>query len=433
MKFDVYNMRRIKIRPSGRLYGRVTVPGDKSISHRALMLGSIARGRTKVTGLAECDDCDRTADAFRKMGVSIDSKSRQTIISGVGLRGLSKPKGCLQAGESGTTMRLLAGILAAQGFESVIDCHESLSKRPMKRITVPLSMMGSDIRSRPGGYPPLTIRPGDIRPIDYRMNVPSAQVKSAILLAGLYSKGITSVEESFRSRDHTERMMKYFGASLKVDALKITLRGGRELAAKSVVVPGDISSASFFIVGAILLKGSKVTIENVGINPTRAGILNVLSRMGARCRILKTRPSFEPSADIEVLYGPTHGTIIDRSEIPLLIDELPILFVLASLSIGRTIVKGAQELRVKETDRIYSMIENLGRMGARISARGGNVIIDGVGRLRGAPLKSFNDHRTAMSMSIAALAADGDSSIEDFGCVRKSFPGFLKTLDALKR
>jgi 3-phosphoshikimate 1-carboxyvinyltransferase len=421
-----------EVRPAQRLYGAITLPGDKSISHRAVMLGSISKGRTTVEGLLDCDDCNYTIEAFRKMGVAIVRDGGSTVINGVGLRGLKKPVGALYAGESGTTMRILPGILAGQGFESVVDGDESLSKRPMKRVIEPLSLMGVDISSARGGYPPLKILGGNVRPIKYTMKVPSAQVKSAILFAALYGGGTTTVEELSRSRDHTERMMKYFGAKLKTEGSKVSVSGGKELTGRSLEVPGDISSASFFMVGAILLGGSKVRIQKVSINPTRAGILDVFSRMGARYRIVNRVDAFEPYADIEVVSSPTNGIVIERSQIPALIDELPAIFVLAAFSKGKTVIQGADELRVKETDRIESMKENLARMGASFTAKGGDIIIEGSEELKGASFKSFGDHRTVMSMVIASLAAKGKSAIDDVSCVSKSFPGFFKALDAIR-
>jgi 3-phosphoshikimate 1-carboxyvinyltransferase len=314
----------------------------------------------------------------------------------------------------------------------VIEGSGSLSKRPMDRIVEPLSLMGVDISAGAGGYPPLRIRGGSVRPIDYRMKVSSAQVKSAILFAALYADGVTTVEDISASRDHTERMMRYFGAKVKTDGLKVSVEGGVELEGRTLEVPGDISSAGFFMVGAVLLKGSGIKIENVSVNPTRTGILDVFTRMGVKYKISKRVDAFEPAADIEVGSCETKGTIIEKAEIPAMIDELPVLFVLAALSKGRTVIKGAEELRVKETDRIASMRSNLERMGGRVEIKGGDIVIDGVEGLKGARLESFGDHRTAMSMAIAALAAKGASVIGGVECVSKSFPGFFRALDGLK-
>jgi 3-phosphoshikimate 1-carboxyvinyltransferase len=302
----------------------------------------------------------------------------------------------------------------------------------MGRISEPLSMMGVDITAGRGGGLPLTINGGRVKPVKFRMDVASAQVKSSVLFAGLYADGTTTVEEPFRSRDHTERMMEYFGSKIKVDGRKVAVTGRKELTARSFEVPGDISSASFFIAGAAVVKGSKVRIDGVGLNPTRTGILNVISRMGAKCRVLRSVDAFEPFGDIEVEYAPTHGTVIEANEIPLLIDELPVIFVLAALSKGRTVIKGAGELRVKETNRISSMKENISAMGGRVTASKDEVAIDGVGELKGAKLMSFGDHRTAMAMTVAAMASEGASVIEGSDCVTKSFPGFFGMLERLR-
>jgi 3-phosphoshikimate 1-carboxyvinyltransferase len=416
------------IKPIKKLYGEITLPGDKSISHRAVMIGSIARGRTRIKGLLDCDDCNYTIRAFREMGVNIGIRSGLAVIEGSGLRGLKRPRHAISVGESGTTMRILAGILAGQDFESRLTGDKSLLRRPMNRIIEPLALMDAKIKSRPRGFPPLVINGGRLRTVSYRMPVPSAQVKSAILFAGLYADGKTVVEEAFRSRDHTERMLELFGAKVKVDGLRIIIDGQRELRARDIEVPGDISSASFFMAGAILLKGSKLKIKKVGINPTRAGIVKVLSKMGARIKVRNKKNLFEPVADIEAESGPTGGTIIGEDMIPALIDELPVICVIASLSRGKTVIRGAGELRVKETDRIGSMTENLRAMGADIEVRNNDIVIEGVSQLRGAELKSFGDHRTCMAITVAAMAAKGESSVDDTACVSKSFPGFFETL-----
>jgi 3-phosphoshikimate 1-carboxyvinyltransferase len=418
----------IKINPVKKISGEITVPGDKSISHRAVMIGSIARGVTKIRGLAESDDCAYTINAFKAMGVNIRSEGDATIIEGKGLKGLSRPSGAIYAGNSGTTMRMLPGILAGQDFESILNGDKGLQKRPMKRIVEPLSKMHVDIKARDGEYPPLDIKGGIVKPITYKMPIPSAQVKSAILFAGLYARGVTNIIEEFKSRDHTERMLKYFGSKLKVLGTRVSVEGMKELGAKSFEIPGDISSASFFIVAAIILKGSRVKIRNVSINPTRAGILTILGRMGAKVKVINKRRGFEPVGDIIAQYSKTRGITIDKAMMPSIIDELPIIFVLAAISKAKTIIKGASELRVKETDRIDSMGENLKKMGAKFSIKGDNIIIEGVDKLRGARLNSFQDHRTCMSMAVAALAGDGESVIKGAESVSKSFPRFFDTL-----
>ncbi|MBP7056211.1 MAG: 3-phosphoshikimate 1-carboxyvinyltransferase [Candidatus Omnitrophica bacterium] len=419
------------IEPVKRLCGEIRVPGDKSISHRAVMLGAISEGRTSVEGLLDCDDCLYTIRAFREMGVAIETSNGRTTIDGAGLRGLKKPKAALFAGESGTTMRILPGILAGQNFEATITGAPSLLHRPMKRIVEPISLMGVDIKASHLGLPPILIKGGDVMPIDYKMPVPSAQVKSAILLAGLYANGLTTVEEKFKSRDHTERMMEHFGAAITSKGMSVSVLGGVELSARSFAVPGDISSAAFFMVGASILDGSTVLIKDVSVNPTRSGLIESMTNMGAKIKVINRRDLFEPYADIEVSAAETRGITIEESAIPGLIDELPALFVLAAFSKGRTIVKGAGELRVKEADRINSMGQNLRSMGASFGVDGDSIIIEGKESLEGAMLKSFGDHRTCMAMVIAALASKGRSDIDDVSCVSKSFPGFFDILGSL--
>ncbi|MFA5256312.1 MAG: 3-phosphoshikimate 1-carboxyvinyltransferase, partial [Candidatus Omnitrophota bacterium] len=326
---------KIKIKPVKKIVGDITVPGDKSISHRALMIGSLATGSTKIKGLyLESDDCNYTAQAFRDMGINIREEGDITIVDGKGLHGLKKPGNPLYVGNSGTSMRILAGILAGQNFESTITGGAGISARPMKRVVEPLSMMGVKIRAKDGEYPPLTIAGGKVRPIIYKNLIASAQIKSAILFAGLYAKGNTRVVEPVKSRDHTERMLKYFGAKIKIEDDRVSVRGGGELKARSLRIPGDISSASFFMIAATLLKGSRVKIRNVSINPTRAGILKVLSMMGSDIRIINKKKGFEPAADIVIKHSRTHGITITKDMMPSIIDELPVIFVLASLSEG---------------------------------------------------------------------------------------------------
>lgn len=425
-------MRPENISPAERILGELALPGDKSISHRAIMCGAIAEGKTVAAGILDCDDCNYTIRAFKDMGVRFDRYGRYTTIYGAGLKGLKKPDKPINAGNSGTSMRVLAGILAGQDFKATLIGDEALSKRPMKRIIGPLAMMGVDITASPGGFPPIRISGGTVKPIYYKLPVSSAQVKSAVLFAGLYAPGRTTVEEDVKSRDHTERMMRYFGADVEVDGLRVSVNGLPDMTGKELEVPGDISSASFFLACAILLNNSKIRINKVSVNPTRTGILDVLSRMGARFRVLNTVDDFEPHGDIEAESGPLRGITINENDIPGIIDELPIIFVLASLAKGRTVIKGAEELRVKETDRIVSMKENLENMGGKVSVGKDRIVIDGVKKLKGAKIKSYGDHRTCMSMTIAALAAEGESSIDDVECVSKSFPGFFKLLDTIK-
>lgn len=421
----------MQILPVRQLGGSIEVPGDKSISHRAIMLGAIAQGLTRVSGVLRCDDCDATVRAFRSMGIAISEEGGQTHIEGRGLRGLVRPAGPLEAGESGTTMRILPGILAGQDFEATLSAAPSLARRPMQRIVEPLAAMGVAVTSA-GGYPPLTVRGGVVRPVTYRLPVPSAQVKSAVLFAGLYARGVTTVEEEFRSRDHTERMMAHFGARVRVEGTRVSVEGGTELAAKDFTVPGDVSSASFFLAAATILGGSKVRVAHVSMNPTRSGIIACMAEMGARFTFTDRHDACEPSADIEAVSARTHGITVEASRIPSLIDELPILFVVAAFSAGRTVVRGIGELRVKETDRVRSMQENLRAMGARFDVDGDTIAIEGGGALRGAALRSFGDHRTCMAMTVAALAARGASTMDGTACVSKSYPDFFGALGKLR-
>ena len=423
-----------KLECAKRLIGQISLPGDKSISHRAVMIGAISRNMTRVKNLLDCDDCNYTIKAFKDMGISIKRSKDETIIAGNGLRGLKKPASAISVGNSGTTMRVLSGILAGQTFTTSLEGDTSLSNRPMMRIVEPLQAMGVDIEASTGGLPPLKITGGAVNPIDYRMPIPSAQVKSAVLFAGLYADGVTTIEEAFKSRDHTERMLKYFGADVKTKGLKLSIAGIKEMDGKSFEIPGDISSASFFMAGATLVPDSNIRINGVSINPTRAGIIKIMTRMGAKINILNKKDTFEPVGDIEVLSARTKGVVIEESDIPNIIDELPIIFVIASLSKGKTVIKGAQELRLKETDRIKSMKENLIKMGGRVEVLKDEIIIEGVEKLKSSrTLRSYGDHRTCMSMAIASLVAGGESEIDDARCVSKSFPGFFEALESLKK
>lgn len=421
-------MKNMIIKPVRCISGTIRVPGDKSISHRALMAGAIADGVSRISNLLDCEDCNSTLNALRHMGITVRQKAGETVVSGKGLFGLKKPQAALYVGESGTTMRVLTGILAGQRFDSTIKGAPSLERRPMGRVTEPLRLMGAHIDSAAGGYPPLKILGSELKPISYKMPVASAQVKSAILFAGLYADGVTTVEENIKSRDHTERMLKYFGADVRMIGNKVLVKGIGQLRPSIVNIPGDISSASYFIAAGILLGGSRVRIKEVGINPARAGILDVLTKMGASISITGKKNDYEPYADVSVKGARTKGVTITEDRIPSIIDELPVIFVIAALSRGVTIIRGAAELRIKETDRIFSMTDNLRRMGSEINARGDDIVINGVKGLRGCRIKSYGDHRTCMAMTIAALAAEGESTIDDTDCVDKSFPGFFKAL-----
>lgn len=434
-------MDKLTIKPAKRIAGEIVVPPDKSISHRAVMLGSIAEGTTKVKNFLVAEDCMRTIEAFRAMGVDIKLISRiysvlnlgghYVEINGKGLRGLKKPDEPLYCGNSGTTMRLLSGILAGQDFRATLTGDESLSRRPMARIAVPLGLMGAKVR---GDHPPLTIRGGNLKAIDYTLPVASAQVKSCVLLAGLYADGTTSVTEPMPSRDHTERMLGLFGVKVRSGGNRISVEGGQKFKAAQLEVPADISSAAFFMVAASIVKGSKLTIKSVGVNPTRTGVLDILKAMGAKIEIIR-RPSynFEPAADLIVESANLKAAIIKGEVIPRAIDELPVIMVAATRAKGTTKIIAAKELRVKETDRIKSLVWGLKKMGANIAVKGDDVYIKGPTKLKGATLKSFGDHRTAMSFAIAGLIAEGQTVIEDTSCIFTSFPNFKEILSGISQ
>lgn len=413
--------------------GRIKVPGDKSISHRAIILGSIAKGLTTVENILISEDTFRTIDAFKAMGVNIQIEEGKALIKGVGMRGLKKPNTPIYCGNSGTTMRLLSGILVGQGFSSTLTGDGSLTKRPMDRIILPLNNMGANINGVGNRYPPLNITPTEgLRGIYYEMPIASAQVKSSILLATLYARGVTIIEESKSTRDHTERMLKLFGSNIDHKGNLIVMDGGPELHGRRVCVPGDISSAAYFIVLASLIKGSHIVIEDVGINPTRTGILSVLEEMGANIRVSNRKLiSNEPIGDIEVKYSQLRGITIDRDQIGRLIDEIPIIAVAAALAKGRTIIRGAEDLKYKESNRIEAITEELNKMGACIEALPDGMVIDGVEELKPAKLLSHDDHRIAMALSIAALTVKGKSYIQGYECVNISYPNFYTTLSNL--
>ncbi len=422
-----------KIKKASRgLKGELRVPPDKSISHRAIIFGSISAGKLRARNFLFGEDCMRTLEAFRAMGAEIAVENGTVTIQGRGLKGLTEPREALYLGNSGTTMRIISGVLAGQGFTTVLTGDESLSRRPMRRIMEPLSLMGAEIESVEGdSHAPLKIkgRKGPLDPIDYSMPVASAQVKSCVLAAGLYAEGKTSVTEPFQSRDHTERMLEYFSADIRRKGLVTEIAGLKELAPKDLEVPGDISSAAFFMVAALLVKGSHLVIRDVGLNPTRAGVIGVLERMGGSIRILDRRDDLEPAGDLEVRHSELKSTVVEQREIPLLIDEVPVIAAAAAAAEGTTVIKGVKELKVKETDRVMSIKENLSRMGVRVEAENGSLIIEGkAGRTSAARLDSFGDHRTAMSMAIAALVSDGDCIVRDTACVDTSYPGFLDDL-----
>lgn len=438
----------IKRIPRRELKGEVSLPGDKSITHRALILSAISNGRTTISNFPFNQDCLSTVKILKELGIKINlsREGSYVVVYGRGLCGLKQPSKELSAGESGTTLRLMLGLLAGQSFKVKLTAGISLSHRPMLRVTGPLRMMGAVIkakgkRQKAKGeeYPPITIQGGNLKGINYRMPVASAQVKSAILLAGLYAQGKTIVIDKFNTRDHTERMLKLFKARIKVQGDKIIVQGNDNLVSpRTIIIPADISSAAFFIVLAAITPGSEVVIKNVSLNPYRTGVIKVLKRMGAKIKVKSQNAkvkSYEPVGDLIIESSRLKGIVVTRQEIPSLIDELPILMVAAGVARGKTTFRGVGELRVKEADRIRSMSENLSKMGTKVkiirSNNAEDIIIEGVKKLKGAKVKSFGDHRTAMSMVVAGLSAQGQTSIDDVSCINKSFPDFLKVLKTL--
>lgn len=415
------------------LSGEVAVPGDKSISHRSIMLGSIAKGNTEVEGFLQGADCLSSIACFRKMGVEIENNGDKVLVHGRGLHGLMAPDSVLDVGNSGTTTRLMSGILAAQPFVSTVNGDASIQKRPMKRIIVPLSQMGADIRSLRGNdCTPLEIHGMNLHGIHYDSPVASAQVKSAILLAGLYADGETSVTEPEVSRNHTELMFEEFGVDIRTAGKTVYVKPAEELYAKKVIVPGDISSATYFFVAAAITPNSCVTVKNVGINPTRDGILRVLSDMGADVTFEKTSGEIgEPTADVTVRTSDLKGCVVGGEVIPTLIDEIPAIAILACFAEGETIIKDAAELKVKESNRIDVMVDNLKKMGADIEATEDGMIIRGDRPLHGAIIDSHLDHRVAMSFAVAAMNADGETEITGAECVDISYPGFYEDMRKL--
>lgn len=415
-----------------KLRGEVRVPGDKSISHRAVMFGALAKGKTEITGFLRGADCLSTISCFRKLGISIEETSDRIIVHGKGLHGLSAPSDTLDAGNSGTTTRLISGILAGQNFSSVLDGDASIRRRPMERVITPLSQMGASIRSINGnGCAPLAITGSPLRGISYRSPVASAQVKSAVLLAGLYADGATSVTEPALSRNHTELMLQDFGADIRSVGLTATVKPNPDLLGQNLLVPGDISSAAYFIAAGCLVPDAEILIRNVGINPTRAGILQVAKEMGADIEMLHEKKAGEPVADLLIKSSPLHGVAIGGDVIPALIDELPVIAVMAAAAEGTTVIRDAAELKVKESDRIAVMTENLSSMGCDITATKDGMIINGGNPLHGAVIDSHLDHRIAMSFAVAALIADGETEIRGADCVKISYPDFYRDLAGL--
>ncbi len=425
----------ITIRPVSSIKGEITVPGDKSISHRSIMLGAIANGVTSVKGFLRGDDNMATMAAFRAMGVVIDDDGETVRIHGNGLHGLKEPTNVIDCGNSGTTIRLLTGLLAGQSFFSVVTGDQYLRKRPMKRVVEPLSRMGAQILGREkGSLAPLAISGGSLNAIGYESPVSSAQVKSAIMLAGLYADGGTSVREPTLSRDHSERMFQLFGASLEIFKSGVTVRGGVELQAQEIIVPGDISSAAFFMVAALITPDSEILIRNVGVNPTRTGVIDILKSMGGSIQLQNEREiSGEPVADLLIKSSRLKGVDICGSVVPRAIDEFPAICVAASCAEGRTTIRDARELRVKETDRIAAMASNLRRLGVIVEECDDGMDITGMERLGCGEVTSFGDHRIAMALSVASLVATDALVVSDIDCVATSFPSFFQLLEKVSR
>ena len=417
------------------LKGELRIPGDKSISHRAVMLGSLSRGDTEITHFLEGADCLSTIDCFRRLGISIEADPERILVHGKGLHGLSAPDSVLDCGNSGTTVRLLSGILAGQTFSSRITGDASIRKRPMGRIIRPLRAMGASVESlESNDCAPLDIEGRPLRGIHYDSPVASAQVKSCVLLAGLYGDGVTSVTEPSLSRNHTELMLRYFGGKVETSGATASVLPEPDLRGGSVAVPGDISSAAYFLAAGLLIPGSEILLKHVGVNPTRDGILRVIRTMGGKAELLnETVSGGEPAADLLIRSSALHGTTIEGALIPTLIDELPVIAVLAAFAEGTTVIRDAGELRVKESDRLAILVESLSAMGADVTGTEDGMIIRGGRPLHGAVIDSCLDHRIAMSFTIAALAAEGETEIRNAECVNISYPDFYRDLDSLRQ
>ncbi|KZE55480.1 3-phosphoshikimate 1-carboxyvinyltransferase [Brevibacillus parabrevis] len=420
----------LRVRPAKKIAGTVRVPGDKSISHRAVMFGALAEGVTTIEGFLPGADCLSTISCFRRMGIEIEQQGDKVTVQGKGWYGLQEPMQHLDVGNSGTTIRLMSGILATQPFHTVMEGDESIAKRPMRRVIGPLRQMGAKIDGRKDGeFTPLSIRGGKLQSMAYQSPVASAQVKSAILLAGLQAEGVTSVTEPHLSRDHTERMLQAFGVSVVRDGLTVSVEGGQKLTGRAISVPGDISSAAFLIAAVMVVPGSSLLIENVGINPSRTGIIDVVKAMGGSLELQNERiVNEEPVADLLVTHSQLHGIEISGDIIPRLIDEIPVIAVMATQAIGQTVIRDAEELKVKETDRIATVVSQLSKFGGRVTPTDDGMIIEGQTALTGAVIDSMGDHRIGMAMAIAGLAATGETGIENEEAIDVSFPGFEELL-----
>lgn len=415
------------------LSGTVEIPGDKSISHRSVMFGALAEGTTTVTNFLAGEDCLSTISCFRKLGIEIKQEEENVIIHGKGFNGLVEPGEILDVGNSGTTIRLMLGILSGQPFFSTLVGDSSIAKRPMTRVTNPLKRMGAAIDGRNNGdFTPISIRGGSLKGITYELPVASAQVKSAILLAGLQAVGETVIIEPSKTRDHTERMIKQFGGEVEVDGMKITVKGGQTFKGTDIQVPGDISSAAFFLVAGAIVENSEITLKNVGLNPSRTGIIDVMHAMGAELTIHNENPeAFEPMGDLTIKTSQLKGTTIEGDIIPRLIDEIPVIALLATQAEGITVIKDAEELKVKETNRIDTVVNELKKLGANIEATPDGMIIHGKTPLTGGSVSSHGDHRIGMMLAIAALLSDKEVFLENGEAISVSYPSFFSHLNSL--
>lgn len=420
------------VRPTVKFSGTPEIPGDKSISHRALIFAALADGVTVIEGLLESADTQSTFHCLQQMGIQIQKKGTRTEVQGQGLYGLKSPIKILDCGNSGTTIRLLMGLLAGQkDFSAELTGDLSLQRRPMKRVAEPLIKMGAQLQLTQQDFAPLKVQGASLHGIDYELKIASAQIKTAIILAALTSEGRTRLTGEIHSRDHTEKMLKFFGVKIKCTSTEIELVGGQSLQSQKLKIPGDPSTAAFWLAGACLIPNSKIEMHQICLNPSRLGFIRILQKMGAVIEIEKTGDHPEPVGNLKIRGVPLKGVRIEASEVPSMIDELPILAILATQAEGVTEVLGAEELRVKETDRIEAVALNLRAMGAKIETRPDGFIIQGVQKLRGATIQSFHDHRIAMAFSMAALIADGPSLIQDADCVGISYPEFFETLKTL--
>ncbi len=423
-----------KITPVRRICGETSLPGDKSISHRYALLAAIARGASTIENYSPAADCASTLGCIEALGARVRRENGHVEIEGDGLDGLRAPAAPLDAGNSGTTLRLLAGVLAGQAFESVLTGDDSLRRRPMKRIVEPLTRMGAKVEAERGEFPPLRIRGGELEAIRYEMPIPSAQVKSCVLLAGLYARGSTTVTESVATRDHTERALAEFGARIAATAGMATIAGGSPLEARTLEVPGDLSAATFLIAATLLLPGSELRLRHVGLNPTRTAVLDFLISMGAKIRVSGERTvGGEPRGDIEVRHAPLDGGVASGGVSARMIDELPMLAALGPFTQRGITILDARELRVKETDRIAALVENIRRMGGRAESFPDGITVAGrsAGPLHGAEIEPYGDHRIAMAFAVAGLAAEGETTIQNAECVGVSFPAFFQTIEQL--